>query len=158
MCVWQFEVMCTATWWLKIDLTKLFQINSALCSLSFDYYNSCTHTQSKPKSMNAFSSLHLFSCCSLKRRLLFLYLSLSMSYIAKVTSPLHRHSHYLGPLCAFTRTPPGTVHSSHSCKRNKCPSPQPYNYCSSLLNIIWRCIKPWALGNPQARKRHPVCQ
>lgn len=87
-----------------------------------------------------------------------LYLSLPVSYISKVISPLHRHSHNLGPLCAFTRTRRGTVHSFHSCKWNKCSLPQPYNYCSSLLNIIWRCIKPRARGSLQARRWHPVCQ
>lgn len=46
----------------------------------------------------------------LKHKLLLLlsfYLSLSVGYFAKVISPLHRHSHYLGPLCGFTRTPSG---------------------------------------------------
>lgn len=73
------------------------------------------------------------------------------SYIAKVISPLHRLPQYLRPLCAFTRTPPGTVQSFYICKWSNCSLPQPYNYCSSLLNIIWRCIKPQAGGELQAR-------
>lgn len=59
------------------------------------------------------------------------------------------------PLCALTRTPPGTVHSFHFCKWGKCSLPQLYNYCSSLLNIIWRCIKPRARGGQKARRRQP---
>lgn len=66
------------------------------------------HVCSKPplknrtKSMDAVPLLHSWSGFLLL--LLSLYLSLSVSYIAKVISPLHRHSHYLGPLCAFART------------------------------------------------------
>lgn len=47
------------------------------------------------------------------------YLPQSLSYTAKVISPLLRPSHYCRPLCAFTRTPPGTVHSFTVHKWNK---------------------------------------
>lgn len=69
--------------------------------------------ESAPSLLSLLSaSLHLFS----------LYLSLSVSYIVKVTSPLHSLSHYLRPLSAFNRTPPGTIHSFRCCKNAHCLS------------------------------------
>lgn len=92
----------------------LFQCNSVMLPVTA-LLQSCTHACFLFHTCTAHMLFTLKPKTSIKKRikkeslslflLLFLYLGLSVSYIAKVISPLHRHPHYLRPLmCIYQHT------------------------------------------------------